>query len=70
MICVTFVLAYGIFRLMPIFTDENTTITMNTILLSSRNQFFNSYNPAWGKGMTIAPNVTFAFGIGDEIIDP
>jgi hypothetical protein len=46
-ICIGLSLGYGVFRIFPLFNDENTTITMNTILVAEDNQFFSAYKPDW-----------------------
>ena len=39
-ICSILVLAYSVFRFLPILSDHNTIITKNTMLVNSENAFF------------------------------
>jgi hypothetical protein len=63
-LCVVFVLAYGVFRAIPLVTEQNTTATKNTLLVSKDSPFFElKKGTSWSQGIKISPNVKFAMGL-------
>ena len=71
-ICVIMSLGYAVFRSVPLFSNENTSSTMNTLPLSDSNEFFKNGTTGehYQNGRAIKPNVTFAIGMDKGALDP
>jgi hypothetical protein len=65
-ICGILILAYCIFRFLPIVEQERTRISKNTFLLTSHNKIIQRHGPPeWLNKDPIKPKVKIAFGIGN-----
>ena len=54
-------LAYALFRAIPIFNGDYTDVTKNTMLVSNGSKFFDEKTD-WHRNVT--PGLKFAFGLG------